>query len=71
MEAILFSLTVIYIAIEAKQALNLTKAQYGHSLTQRMYDRYLSSAQNTDFAMFMAKNTRWPTMSTGDEHSSG
>ena len=56
MEAILFSFTVIYIAMEAKQALNLTKAQYGHSLTQRMYDRYLSSAQNTDFAMFMAKN---------------
>ena len=27
MEAILFSLTVIYIAIEAKQDLNLTKAQ--------------------------------------------
>ncbi|MFL3003028.1 MAG: hypothetical protein ACJZ4L_04925 [Candidatus Poriferisodalaceae bacterium] len=56
MEAVLFSLTVMYIAKEARQALNLTKAQYGHSLTQRMYDRYLSSAQNTDFAMFMAKN---------------
>ena len=39
MEAILFSFTVIYIAMEAKQALNLTKAQDGHSLTQRMYDR--------------------------------
>jgi len=66
-EAILFSLTVIFIATEARQALQLTKAQFGHSLTQRMYDRYLSSAQNTDFSMFMAKDWEADDMADHDQ----
>ena len=34
----------------------ITKAQFGHSLTQRLYERYFETSTNKDYAEFLAKD---------------
>ena len=48
--------SVIYLGMQIKQQNIITKAQFGHSLTQRLYDRYFQTSTNKEYAEFMAKD---------------
>ena len=48
--------SVVYLAIQVRQNARITKAQFGHSLTSRLYERYFLSAKDQEFTRFLAKN---------------
>ena len=37
--------SVVYLAIQINQQNKITRAQFGHTLTQRQYDRYFASSR--------------------------
>ena len=39
-------ISVIYLGIQIHQQNEITKAQFGHSLTQRQYERYFATAKD-------------------------
>ena len=49
-------MSVVYLGIQINQQNKITKAQFGHSLTQRLYDRYFETSTNRDYAEFLAKD---------------
>ena len=51
---IITSLGVVYLGIHIHQQNIITKAQFGHSLTQRLYDRYFQTSKDKEYAEFMA-----------------
>ncbi|HBK77965.1 MAG TPA: hypothetical protein DDZ73_16615, partial [Gammaproteobacteria bacterium] len=51
--------SVVYLAIQVRQNAKITKAQFGHSLTSRLYERYFLAAKDQEFSRFLAKN--WST----------
>ena len=50
-------ISVIYLGLQIKQQNIITKAQFGHSLTQRLYDRYFQTSKDAEYAKFMS--TDW------------
>ena len=48
--------SVVYLGIQIHQQNVITKAQFGHSLTQRLYDRYFQTSKDNEYAEFMAKD---------------
>ena len=46
--------SVIYLGLQIHQQNEITKAQFGHSLTQRMYERYFNTAKDKEFSNFLA-----------------
>ena len=48
--------SVVYLGLQIKQQNVITKAQFGHSLTQRLYERYFQTSTNKEYAEFMAKD---------------
>ena len=51
--------SVVYLAIQVRQNAKITKAQFGNSLTSRLYERYFLAAKDQEFSRFLAKN--WST----------
>jgi hypothetical protein len=49
---VIFSL--IYLGKQIKQQNETTRAQFGHSLTQRLYDRYFQTSRDGAYAEFMS-----------------
>ena len=47
----------VYLGLQIKQQNTITKAQFGHSLTQRLYDRYFQTSKDLEYAKFMS--TDW------------
>ncbi len=50
-------ISVVYLGLQIKQQNIITKAQFGHSLTQRLYDRYFQTSKDLEYAKFMS--TDW------------
>ena len=48
--------SVVYLGIQIHQQNNITRAQFGHSLTQRLYDRYFQTTKDAEFSKFLAKD---------------
>ncbi len=48
--------SVIYLGIQIHQQNEITKAQFGHSLTHRMYERYFNTAKDKEFSNFLSKD---------------
>ena len=48
--------SVVYLGMQIKQQNIITKAQFGHSLTQRLYERYFQTSTNKEYAEFMSKD---------------
>ena len=48
--------SVIYLGIQIHQQNEITKAQFGHSLTHRMYERYLNTSKDKEFSNFLSKD---------------
>ena len=49
-------ISVVYLGMQINQQNKITKAQFGHSLTQRLYERYFETSTNRDYAEFLAKD---------------
>ena len=49
---VIFSL--IYLGKQIRQQNQITRAQFGHSLTQRLYDRYFQTSKDGEYAEFMS-----------------
>jgi len=52
--------SVIYLGLQIRQQNIITKAQFGHSLTQRLYDRYFQTSKDPEYAKFMSKDWSKP-----------
>tara|TARA_B100000029_G_scaffold516702_2_gene632892 strand:+ start:7886 stop:8404 length:519 start_codon:yes stop_codon:yes gene_type:complete len=48
--------SVIYLGVQIHQQNQITKAQFGHSLTQRQYDRFFNTTKDGEFSTFLAKD---------------
>ena len=48
--------SVVYLGVQIHQQNEITKAQFGHSLTQRQYERYFATTKDSEFADFLAKD---------------
>ena len=48
--------SVIYLGIQIHQQNEITKAQFGHSLTHRMYERYFNTSKDIEFSNFLSKD---------------
>ena len=49
-------ISVVYLGIQIHQQNEITKAQFGHSLTQRQYERYFASSKDGEFSEFLSKD---------------
>ena len=49
-------ISVIYLGIQIHQQNEITKAQFGHSLTQRLYDRYFNTTKDKEFSLFLSQD---------------
>tara|TARA_B100000586_G_C19986737_1_gene374470 strand:+ start:149 stop:679 length:531 start_codon:yes stop_codon:yes gene_type:complete len=54
--AIATVITLLYLSTQIRQNIAITKAQFGHGLTQRLYDRYFQSSKDAEFASFLGKD---------------
>ena len=48
--------SVVYLAVQIHQQNEITKAQFGHSLTQRVYERYFATTKDSEFSEFLSKD---------------
>ena len=48
--------SAIYLGIQIHQQNEITKAQFGHSLTHRMYERYFNTSKDKEFSNFLSKD---------------
>ena len=51
-------ISVIYLGVQIHQQNEITKAQFGHSLTQRLYDRYFNTTKDKEFSLFFRSEFR-------------
>ena len=49
-------ISVIYLGVQIHQQNEITKASFGHSLTQRLYDRYFNTTKDSEFSQFLSKD---------------
>ena len=58
--------SVIYLGVQIHQQNEITKASFGHSLTQRLYDRYFNTTKDAEFSEFLSKDWSSDTLSPTD-----
>ena len=49
-------MTLIYLSAQLRQTNLITKARFGHEITERTYERYFQSAKDNEFSEFLAKD---------------
>ena len=54
--AIATIVTLVYLAAQIRQTNLITKAQFGHGLTHRLYERFFQTAKDQEFAEFLGKD---------------
>ena len=54
--AIATLITLIYLSAQIRQTNLITRAQFGHGLTHRLYDRFFNTAKDKEFSEFIAKD---------------
>ena len=59
--------SVIYLGVQIHQQNEITKAQFGHSLTQRQYERYFHTAKDGNYAKFLSQDWSSGSLSDGDK----
>ena len=47
--------SVVYLGIQIRQQNEITKAEFGHSLSNRMYERYFNTSKDDEFSNFLSK----------------
>lgn len=58
--------TLLYLATQVRQNIEIAKAQFGHGLTQRLYDRYFLTTQDKEYAEFIGKDWSSPELEAVD-----
>ena len=53
--AIATLITLIYLSAQIRQTNMITRAQFGHGLTHRLYDRFFNTAKDKEFSEFIVK----------------
>tara|TARA_Y100001978_G_scaffold196193_1_gene205419 strand:- start:155 stop:679 length:525 start_codon:yes stop_codon:yes gene_type:complete len=48
--------SVVYLAREVSQTTKIVRAQFGHGLISRLYERYFLSAKDKEFSKFLSKD---------------
>ena len=48
--------SVVYLAREVSQTTKVVRAQFGHGLISRLYERYFLSAKDKEFSKFLSKD---------------
>lgn len=48
--------SVVYLGIQIRQQNEITKAEFGHSLSNRMYERYFNTSKDDEFSEFLSKD---------------
>lgn len=48
--------TLLYLSAQIRQTNLITKAQFGHGLTHRLYERFFQTAKDQEFAEFLGKD---------------
>ena len=48
--------SVVYLGIQIRQQNEITKAEFGHSLSNRMYERYFNTSKDDEFSKFLSKD---------------
>lgn len=48
--------TLLYLSAQIRQTNLITKAQFGHGLTHRLYERFFQTAKDPEFAEFIGKD---------------
>ena len=48
--------TLLYLSAQIRQTNLITKAQFGHGLTHRLYERFFQTAKDPEFARFLGKD---------------
>ena len=48
--------SVIYLGVQIRQQNKIAKAEFGHHLTQRLYDRSFQTSKDREYAEFMSKD---------------
>ena len=48
--------SMVFLGLQIRQQNIITKAQFGHILTQRLYDRYFQTSKDQEYAEFMSKD---------------
>ena len=56
LEAVILSLAIVFIGAEARQTLQHSRTQFGHGLTDRLYDRYFAISRDASFSQFLIKD---------------
>ena len=59
--------SVIYLGIQIHQQNEITKAQFGHSLTHRMYERYFNTSKDKEFSNFLSKDWAFDELDNADK----
>ena len=52
----ILSLSIVFIGAEARQTLQHSRTQFGHGLTDRLYDRYFAISRDPNFSQFLVKD---------------
>ena len=58
--------SVVYLGIQIRQQNKITKAQFGHHLTQRLYDRSFQTSKDKEFSAFLARDWSSKEMTSTD-----
>ena len=54
--AIATVITLLYLSAQIRQTNLITKAQFGHGLTHRLYERFFQTAKDHEFSEFIGKD---------------
>ena len=60
---------ILHYRVQIHQQNIITKAQFGHSLTQRLYDRYFQTSKDKEYAEFMAIDWNSQTLTPSESWS--
>ena len=59
--------SLFYLGVQVHQQNEITKAQFGHSTSHRLYERYFQSAKGSEFAEFASKNWAAEDLTDGEK----
>jgi hypothetical protein len=59
--------SVFYLGVQVHQQNEITRAQFGHSTSNRLYERYFQSAKDSEYAEFSAKNWADEDLTDGEK----
>ena len=60
--------SVFYLSLQIKQQNNITRAEFGHHLTERLYNRYFQTVKDKEYCEFLARDWAAEEDRTASDH---